>query len=435
MKQLTAILIGAGGRGTAYSKVMASLPEKYRIIAVADPVEEKRRVIKELFHLPDEMCFETWEDILSLPKMADIAVITTSDSLHYAPALKAIECGYHLLLEKPVAQTAKECTDIANAAKEKGVSVLICHVLRYTPFFKKVKMLIQSGVIGDVVSIDQIEAIGNVHFSHSFVRGNWHSEKEATPMIIAKTCHDLDMIQWLIDKPCKKVSSFGGLTYFTEKNAPAGAPHRCIDGNCPYAESCPYNSEKLYIGGGKDSQSQIWKPIFKKQVATHPDFSDEELREALKRTDYGLCVYHANNDVSDHQVVSMEFDDGVTAHLTANAFNSGGRHIRVYGTKGEIYAYASEDAIHVFSFDDREVHDYPILAADESIAGGHGGGDHGIIQDLYDYMTDQYQGFSIADIQISVANHLIGFAAEESRHKGTVVMLDDFFHQYGFENK
>ena len=175
MKQLTAILIGAGGRGTAYAKTMREMSEKYKIIGVADPIAEKRRVIREMFDIPEEMCFETWQDILAFPKMADIAVIATSDNLHYKPSMKAISLGYHLLLEKPVAQTVKECTDIANAAKKNGVSVLVCHVLRYTPFFKKIKSLIESGVIGEVMSIDQVESIGSVHFSHSFVRGNWHS--------------------------------------------------------------------------------------------------------------------------------------------------------------------------------------------------------------------------------------------------------------------
>ena len=431
MKQLTAILIGAGGRGTAYSRYMNAMPDKYKLVGVADPIPEKRRVIKEMWNLPEEMCFESWEDILALPKMADIAVIATSDHLHYGPSLKAISLGYDLLLEKPVAQTVKECTDIANAAAEKGVSVLVCHVLRYAPFFKKVKSVIESGALGEIVSVDLAEAIGSIHFSHSFVRGNWHSEKEATPLILAKTCHDLDMIQWLIDKPCKKVASFGSLTHFTEKNAPEGAPHRCIDGNCPHAESCPYNSERLYIEGVKNFP---WKDIFKKQVATHPDFTDEELREALKRTDYGLCVYHANNDMVDHQVVSMEYDGGVTAHLTVNAFNAGGRHIRIYGTKGELFAFASAKNIHTFTYEDWSSHDFPVQETEESIMGGHGGGDFNIVSDLYDYLTGIYEGNSVANIRVSVANHLIGFAAEESRHTGTVVDMDSYFEKNNYEN-
>jgi predicted dehydrogenase len=427
MKQLTAILIGAGGRGTAYAKTMRSMSEKYKIVAVADLLAEKRRVIREMFDIPEEMCFSDFRELLSLPKMADIAIIATSDNLHYEPAMKAISLGYHLLLEKPVAQTVKECTDIARAANENGVSVIVCHVLRYAPFFKKLKEIVQSGVIGDIVSFDQVEAIGSVHFSHSFVRGNWHSEKEATPLILAKTCHDLDIIQWLIEKPCKKVASFGGLTHFHSANAPEGAPKTCIDGNCPHAADCPYNSERLYIEG---PAGLPWKDIFKKQVATHPDFTDEELRAALHRTDYGLCVYHANNDMADHQIVNMEFENGVTAHLTVNAFNAGGRHIRIYGTKGELFAFASAKVIRVFTFKDWRSHEYPVQETEESIVRGHGGGDYGIIRDMYDYLTGNYTGNSVSEIDVSVASHLIGFAAEEARHNDTVVMLDDFRRKY-----
>ena len=177
MKQITAIIIGAGGRGSAYAKHMHMMSEKYKVVAVADLNAEKCRVIREMFGFSEDMCFSDWKDLLALPKMADLAIIATSDNLHYEPAMKAISLGYHLLLEKPVAQTVKECTDIANAAKEKGVSVLVCHVLRYTPFYKKVKSIITSGLIGEIVSLDQTEGVGNVHFSHSFVRGNWHSEK------------------------------------------------------------------------------------------------------------------------------------------------------------------------------------------------------------------------------------------------------------------
>ena len=431
MKQITAVIIGAGGRGSAYAKHMHMTPEKYKVVAVADLNEEKRRVMREMHGFSEEMCFSDWKDLLALPKMADLAIIATSDDLHYEPAMKAISLGYNLLLEKPVAQTVKECTDIARAAKEKGVSVLVCHVLRYTPFYKKVKSIITSGLIGEIVSLDQTEAIGNVHFSHSFVRGNWHSEKEATPMSLAKTCHDLDRAQWLIDKPCKKVSSFGSLIHFTEKNAPEGAPRRCIDGNCPHAKTCVYNCETLYI---HNPHGRPWKDIFKKQVATHDNFTDEELREALKRTDYGLCVYHANNDMVDHQIVNMEFADGVISHLSVNAFNGGGRYIRIFGTRGELYAFESDEEIYVYNFAEGKRYRIPVLAEGETIIGGHLGGDLGIVTDLYDYLTDNYTGNSIADIRVSVANHLIGFAAEESRHSDTVVQMDDYFAKNNYEN-
>lgn len=432
MKQLSVVLIGAGSRGKTYCGKMNKQSDKYKIVAVAEPMDVQRKRCKEEYGIPEEMCFRDWRDLLALPKMADIAVIATVDNDHYYPALKAIELGYDLLLEKPVAQTVKECTDIANAAKEKGVNVLVCHVLRYTPFYKTVKNIVQSGTIGDIVSVDCTEGIGDVHFSHSYVRGNWYSEKDSTPMLLAKSCHDLDIIQWLIDKPCKKVSSFGSLTYFRPENAPEGAPVQCGDGTCPIADTCPYNCHRIYIENPHD----FWgKWVFKNTVATKPGITDEELREALKTSHYGRCVFHADNDVLDHQIVNMEFENGVTASLTVNAFNEGGRFIRIYGTKGELFAYASSPSIHVFTFADRRSQEIPVMETDESITGGHGGGDDGIVNDLYDYLTGTYNGNSVANIGVSVANHLIGFAAEEARHTDTVVDVDAYFEKNNYKNK
>lgn len=431
MKQISVILIGAGSRGRTYGGRMNAMSDKYKIVAIAEPKETIRRRCQREYGLPDEMCFTDWRDILAQPKMADLAVIATVDNDHYDPAMKAIDLGYHLLLEKPVAQTVKECTDIANAAQEKGVSVLVCHVLRYTPFYKTVKSIVQSGMIGKIVNIDCTEGIGDVHFSHSYVRGNWYSEKDSTPMLLAKSCHDLDIIQWLMDKPCKKVTSFGKLTYFKPENAPEGAPVRCADGTCPIANTCPYNCHRIYI----ENPDGFWgKYIFKNSVATHPNMTDDELREALKTSHYGMCVFHAGNDVLDNQVVNMEFEGGVTATLSVNAFNEGGRYIRIYGTKGELYAFASSPSIHVYTFKDKKSQEIPLEQTEESITGGHGGGDDGIVCDLYDYLCGTYTGVSVADIRVSVANHLIGFAAEEARHTDTVVDMDAYFKKNHYEN-
>lgn len=432
MKTYSVILIGAGHRGRAYTNIMKMLPEKFKVVAVADTVEGRRNTIQQWHNLPDEMCFSSWEEILARPKMADIALICTMDDMHYEPAMKAIELGYDLLLEKPAAQTVQECVDIALAAKKKGVKVLVCHVLRYTPFFRKVKQLLVDGVIGEPMSLMQVEAVGNVHQSHSYVRGNWHSEEKTTPMLLAKSCHDIDMIQWLLDKPCKKVQSFGELTYFTEKNAPEGAPVRCIDGGCPIEDTCPYNCRKLYY----DDKNNTWfrractTGIAKEDVAT-----DEEVMTALQTTDYGLCVFHANNDVVDHQIVNMEFEGGITASFTMNAFNAGGRYIRIFGTKGELYANASDSEITVYTFADKAHKKIAIAAADESINGGHGGGDDGIIQVLYDSLNGDDAGICAADIETSIQNHLIVFAAEKARRNQTVEDVDAFFASCGMNNK
>ncbi len=431
MKTYTAILIGAGHRGRIYTGEMLKLPEHYKVVAVAEPVEGRRRAIQEKHGIPDEMCFNGWEEILSQPKMADIALICTMDDMHYAPAMKAIELGYDILLEKPVAPTPEECADIALAAERKGVKVLVCHVLRYAPFFRKVKDLVRSGIIGNIMSILQVEGVGDVHQSHSFVRGNWHSEAETTPMLLAKCCHDLDVLQWIMDKPCKKVQSFGKLTYFTAENAPEGAPVRCIDGGCPIGDTCPYNCRKLYY----DDKDNDWfriactRGISKKDIPT-----DDEVMTALKTTDYGLCVFHANNDVVDHQTVNMEFEGGANVTLAMNAFNKGGRFIRIFGTKGELTAYAEDDKIKVYTFEDKQQQEIPVQQIGESIVSGHGGGDHGMICELHEYLGANYSGYCAADIQISVKNHLIGFAAEQSRRNDTVESVDGYMKRYGIVN-
>lgn len=431
MKKFSAVLIGSGMRGEIYTSIMAKESDKFEVIAVAEPVEKRRKAAQERHGIADENCFVTWEDLLAKPKMADIAVICTLDDGHYEPAMKAIELGYNLLLEKPVAQTAKECADIALAAKKHNVKVLVCHVLRYTPFYTTIKKILMDGTIGEVMSAIQVEGVGNVHQSHSYVRGNWHSEKDSTPMLLAKSCHDLDILQWLLDKPCRKVTSFGELTYFTEKNAPEGAPVRCIDGGCPIEDTCPYNCRKLYY----EAKDDHWfRPVCAKDIAKTNVPTDEEVMQALKTTDYGLCVFHANNDVVDHQVVNMEFEGGTTVSFSMNAFNYGGRYIRLFGTKGELYANMSDTEITVYTFDDDKTTHIPATGADESILAGHGGGDEGIIEELYDYFNDNYTGFRAADIEISVKNHLIGFAAEKARHNNTVESVDAFFEEYGMVN-
>ena len=431
MKQYSAILIGAGLRGTTYTNIMLDLKDKFKVVGVAEPIKSRRESIKNKHNVSDDMCFNTWKEILSKPKMADLAIIATMDNMHYEPAMKAIELGYDILLEKPVAPTAEECANLALAADKKGVKVLVCHVLRYSPFFKKVKEIVMNGTIGKIMSIVHVEAVGNVHQSHSYVRGNWHSESETSPMLLAKCCHDLDILQWILDEPCQKIQSFGKLTYFTPENAPEGAPKRCIDGGCPIEDTCPYNCKRLYY---ENKDNSWFRPACTRGIAKNEIPTDEEVMTALKTTDFGLCVYHANNDVVDHQTVNMQFKSGANATLSMNAFNEGGRYIRIFGTKGELFAHMESDKINVYTFEDRKQTGIPFNVTEESILGGHGGGDAGLILELYDYLGGNYNGYCAADINISIKNHLIGFAAEKSRREDTVESIDKFFNDYNIDN-
>ncbi|MBO5213508.1 MAG: Gfo/Idh/MocA family oxidoreductase [Clostridia bacterium] len=431
MKKFTAVIIGAGNRGTAYAKHMKELSEKFDVVGVADPIEARRNKIKDWFSIPEENCYLGYQEILAQPKMADIAVIATQDNMHTEPALMAIEKGYHLLLEKPVAPTPEECIQICHAAKEKGVEVLVCHVLRFTPFYKTIKKLLMDGTIGDVMSVLAVEGVGNVHQSHSYVRGDWKTQKTAAPMLLAKCCHDLDIIQWLVDKDCKKVSSFGELTYFKPENAPEGAPQRCFNTQCPARATCPYDVEKVYLGENavKWMTSAVARGFIKEGTAV----TEEAVIEGLKNTEFGDCAFQTGNDVVDHQIVNMEFDGTVTASLTMNAFNKGGRYIRIFGTKGELFAYHSDTKITVYTFEDRQYTEVEVMKTEESIAGGHGGGDKGIVVELYEYLLGDYKGFCAADIETSIRNHILGFAAEKAREEDTVENIHKYSEAFGYD--
>ncbi len=421
MKQITIALIGAGSRGRRYTDIAANNPEKYKVVAVAEPIENRRNYIKEKHNIPDEMCFNTWEDLLVLPRFADMVIISTMDELHFAPAMAAIEKKYDILLEKPIAPTPKECVTIAEAANKNGCRVTVCHVLRYAPFFKTLKKIIDDGKIGKIMSIDHIEAVGNIHQSHSFVRGNWKNSDETTPMIMAKSCHDLDILQWLIGEQCKSVSSFGSLTFFTKENKPKNAPERCIEG-CPHSDECLYDAVKIYL---KDEKNSWFRTAATKKVK--PTNADVEL--ALKTTDYGRCVYSCNNNVVDHQVVNMEFEDKTTVVFSMNAFayKYGGRYINIFGTKGEIHASMKDNSIMLTTFADGKTEKIEVVFVKQANdTAGHGGGDEGIMVDLYDYLSGTYNGNSVADINISCANHIIGFASEQARIDRSVIDIADY---------
>ncbi len=421
MKQLSLILVGGGDRGSSYLKYLQTNPEKFRLAALVEPVKEKREFLKDLYNVPDDMCFEDYKEILSRDKFADIVMICTQDKMHFEPAMMAIDKKYDLLLEKPIAPTPKECYLIAENAKKNNVRVLVCHVLRYTPFYKAVKKFISDGNLGEVMNIVHTEGVGNVHMSHSFVRGNWRKQSESAPMILAKCCHDTDLLQWLVNEMCTKVQSVGSLSYFCEANKPEGAPLRCTDG-CPHKDSCYYYAPALYRI--KTAEVEHFRAI----AAEKFDPTDEEVDESLKTSPYGRCVYQCDNDVVDHQIVNMEFGKGRFVTLTMSGFNKGGRTTTFMGTKGELYANMEDQTMEFYSFDTMETTQVykPDGVLDQTIAGGHGGGDAGIMSDLYEYIANDNPSASISDVDVSCASHLICFAAEEARGNRTTIDMDSY---------
>ena len=283
------------------------------------------------------------------------------------------------------------------------------------------KQFLNSGKLGEITNINHTEGVGNIHMSHSFVRGNWRNESESAPMILAKCCHDTDLIQWFIGEECTKVQSMGMRAYFTEENKPEGAPDRCLDG-CPHKDSCYYYAPSLYRTNTAEVQH------FRAVVAQNFEPTDDEIDEALKTSPYGRCVFSCDNDVVDRQIVTMQFGKNKIATLTMSAFNKGGRTTNIMGTKGELVLDMENQSMKFYDFSTGKTEDVykPEVVIDHTIAGGHGGGDMGIMQDLYEYIANNNPSDSISDINVSCMSHLICFAAEEARKNNKVIDMDEY---------
>ena len=412
-------MVGFGGRGATYARYAMEHPEELEILAVADPNPVRRETAAQRHGIPADKLYTTWEELAAQPKMADFAIVATQDNMHHGPALALIEKGYHLLLEKPMAPTAKECKDITEAAERKGVKVVVCHVLRFTNLWRAIKKAIDDDRLGKVMSVIAMENVGHIHQSHSFVRGDWRNTAESTCMIMAKCCHDMDILQWLLGSRCVQVQSFGERTHFRPENRPEGAPDRCIEG-CPHGESCYYNAIKLYL----EDKENLW---FRRTAAQTIDMpTDEQIVEALKTGWYGRCVYACDNDVVDHQVVNMQFESGCTVSFTMNAFNEGGRGIRVFGTKGELVYEPGAETLKIFPFETKTWEEIPFQGVGNDINSGHGGGDTGIMIDLLALLRGETPSKSVCEVRTSYENHLIGFAAEQARLENRVVSLAEF---------
>lgn len=294
MKKLTAALIGAGDRGAhAYGPYAVSYPNELQFVAVCDPNEERSFRFAQTHRIAKERIYSSWEDIFEQPKLADIMVICTLDRLHFEPAIRALAKGYHVLLEKPMSPVPEECMKMAKAAEEHNRLLTVCHVLRYTPYWSAMKRVINEGKIGGIISIQLNENVGYLHMAHSFVRGNWNRSDVTSPMILQKSCHDMDILSWLIGEPCLRVSSFGSLNHFRKENAPKGSAAYCLDG-CEVYHECPFYAPGFYLDEGRNWARKITE-----------DTSREGIIEALKTGPYGKCVYQSDNNVVDHQVVNL----------------------------------------------------------------------------------------------------------------------------------
>ncbi|MCG6924258.1 MAG: Gfo/Idh/MocA family oxidoreductase [Acidobacteria bacterium] len=402
---VTAAIMGAGSRGNGYASYAAKYPEELKIVGVAEPIPHRNETMAVAHGIPAEQRWDTWERAFDGPRFCDAIIITTPDHLHYGPAMAALERGYDLLLEKAIAQSWAQCRDIFVRSQERGAIVGVCHVMRYSPYFRMLKHVVDSGRLGDVVSVQHLEPVEHIHMSHSFVRGNWRNTAESNPILLSKSCHDLDILRWILGRPCRRVQSFGSLSVFRSEMKPAGATLRCADG-CAVEPGCPFSALRIYVRGG-----DRW--LHHKDTPGHDEAS---ILEWLSRTNYGRCVYQLDNDVLDHQTVNMEFDGGITAAFSMEGLTSyGGRRTRIMGTRGDLVG--DEKRMDVYDFSRRERHEWVTAEHAEDLS-GHGGGDFALVRDWVQAVSRRDESLLTSNLAASMESHLIGFTAEESRHEG-----------------
>lgn len=409
------IIVGAGGRGSQYSNFALEYPRELEVIGVAEPDTLRRERLITQHDISPDMIFNDWQSLLqSSDKKAATIFNCTMDRMHFESTIKMLEAGYDVLLEKPMSPVLHENVKMVQLAEEKGRLLQVCHVLRYSPFWQKLREVIDSGVLGRIVSVSHMENLVYWHMAHSFVRGNWRNEETSGPMLLSKCCHDFDILYWLLRKKVVWLSSFGSLVHFRPENAPADAPERCTDG-CPAAEQCKYDATKLYV---KDTNGWPYNA-----VTIIP--SAQARLEELKTGWYGRCVYKCDNDVVDHQVVNMELEDGTTVTLTMNGQgNQEGRTMRFDGTKATLYGKFTQagNSIRIHHHQSGKIEDVPVIDRDHS---GHGGGDFGIVRSFVNAVNGNPDA-SITTARESLESHLLAFAAEESRRNKTMINMEEY---------
>lgn len=421
---ITFAICGFGDRGSTYASMQKLFPDKMKIVAVADLNPDKVEKARKLYDIPEENCFASGEEMLEHEKLADVMVISTMDRQHVDHAIPALRKGYNIMMEKPISPDLDKCREILDVAKDCPGKIIVCHVLRYTTFYNTLKDIISSGKIGDVVSICANENVGYWHQAHSFVRGNWRNSKETSPMILQKSCHDMDILTWLLGKKCVSVSSFGSTKHFNKECAPEGSTPYCM-GGCKVKDECVFDAEKIYVTSpvtGIQHHAGNWITS-----VLSVENTVESTYKAIENGQYGRCVYHCDNDVVDHQQTNLLMDDGSTISFTMCAFtNNCYREFKAMGTLGEIQADMKSNIIRVRQFGkEEEIIDVGALATDLK---GHGGGDSGIVSDFLDMLINETEATErTTTLEHSMESHFIALAAEESRlNGGKVIDLDTF---------
>lgn len=411
-KKVRLAIAGAGSReADSYAPHAGFSPYDVEFVAVAEPRAAWREKAIRQFNIPRENAFETWEELAAQPQLADGILVTMQDQMHAAPAQAFMRKGYHVMLEKPMATNEEDCRAIVAARQETGRILAVCHVMRYSQYAQTMKQMLESGLIGDITNIQHVEPIGYWHFAHSYVRGNWRREDQSAPALLAKCCHDLDILRHWMGQRCLRVSSFGSLVHFTKEYQPKGAADRCLDCPQPVESGCPYSAVKCYL---RDRRGGSGWP---NNILTM-DTTPVGITKALREGPYGRCVYACDNDVVDRQVVSMEFDGGATAVLTMVAATvAQARETWVMGTKGQLRSDDMATIRHFNFLNDREeTHDIKDIGKAD-VATGHAG-DAAIILNFIEAIAENNPSALLTDPEVSLESHLMAFAAERSRKNG-----------------
>lgn len=425
-RPLTAVVVGAGHRALLYASYALQHPDELQIVAVADPREGRRQHVARLHGLAPDRCFETAEELAREGRFADVAINGTMDHQHVATSLPLLAAGYDLLLEKPFATSEAEMWQLVRAARKHGCTVSICHVLRYTPFYAAIRQQVQEGAIGDLLSVQTVEHVSYHHMAVGFVRGRWAQESYChSTMLMAKCCHDLDLIAWIKSgiKP-RSVSSFGSNMQFRPERAPAGAGTRCLV-DCPIEAQCLYSARKQYIDHPHRWSFYVWESL---EHMAEPTIEDK-IRSLETDNPYGRCVWKCEMDVVDHQSVAIEFEDGSTAtHNMIGGTSRPSRSIHLVGTVGEIQGVFEDRRFVIRHIDPRPGHEYSEQVIDLNVSGdmhgafgGHGGGDLRLVADFLRVVRGEPASISTTGLQDSVTGHLMGFCADRARRERRVV--------------
>lgn len=413
MKKISVAVIGAGSRGmNAYAPYLLEKPNLGEVVALAEPNEEKRNNFKNRYNIKEENTFTSYEQLLSKERLSDAIIIANNDESHYETTKMALEKGYHVLLEKPMSNKLDEVIKLGELAKKHSEQVfMICHVLRYTPFFSELKKIVDSKELGELVSIQHNENVGYYHFAHSYTRGNWRNSDKTSPLILAKSCHDMDILLWLTGKHCKYISSFGSLSHMKEENFKENMATRCVD--CKVERTCPYSAKKIYLEDNLLNASLY---------AVHPNPTKENLAKAITTGPYGRCVYKCDNNVVDHMVSIVEFEDNITATFNLSAFTTDcTRTLKLMFTHGEVGGNFLKNVIDVHKFTDK----HHTVIYPKVVKSGHGGGDFKLMEDFVKAVSSNKKVKTTAIT--SVESHVMAFAAEYSRLNHRVVDVKKFW--------